>query len=411
MYSGFAACSVARAVDSQQEGLLRPTARPTLQSPAPVPPRMSMVKPARLSAPLITRKIKNTNSWEALQQVLDEDASNFNHIHISAALLHLAGMLAASSMDSIDESSRPHLRQSMRRQSSRQQLAQQKQQLAGGLQQAGTPRPPLPIPATKLQPHGAQALLRQLLSMAQQQLDFFDVQGISNTLYALAILRHHDLAMMEGLLAAVQYRLDTCRPQNLANIIWSCVTMSYTPIREWMALYYTGLEQCISAFKPQDISNTLWAFGRLEFNGAQYKVAPDIVAKLLMQAYNQLPDFSAQQLSNSLWGLARLGFAPNPYWLQGYMAASLARMDAMRPHELTSMAWAASRLCMQASEAWLNKLMQVCPLGSCLICMVCACWGCLSPAVQMRALLACTCFVAFVPMTHCMSARLHHCLL
>lgn len=40
----------------------------------------------------------------------------------------------------------------------------------------------------------------------------------------------------------VQYRLDMGTPQNLANIMWSCVVLGYMPDREWMVVYYYALD-------------------------------------------------------------------------------------------------------------------------------------------------------------------------
>jgi len=45
----------------------------------------------------------------------------------------------------------------------------------------------------------------------------------------------------------------------------------------------------LHAFGPVDVANTVWAFGRLQFNGQQYRVAPDIVRKMLQQAFVVLP--------------------------------------------------------------------------------------------------------------------------
>lgn len=43
-----------------------------------------------------------------------------------------------------------------------------------------------------------------------------------------------------------------------------------------------------------DVANTAWAFGRLQRYGTQYRVAPDIVRKLLQQAAAVLPRLEIQ---------------------------------------------------------------------------------------------------------------------
>jgi len=202
--------------------------------------------------------------------------------------------------------------------------------------------------------------MERLLGMAILQLDAFDVQGIANTIHVMTVCEWHDHRLLESLLAAVQYKLDTGRPQNLSNILWGSVTMGYTPGREWMSLFYKALCAQITGFNAQDISNTLLAFGRMEFNGMQYKVAAEVVNRLLQQAFGRMTEFSPQQLVNSAWGLARLGFVPSPAWSQQFMASTLSCMHQLKPQELSSLAWSLSRLRMVPDAAWTQEFLLAC---------------------------------------------------
>eukprot|EP00983_Pelagomonas_calceolata_P100187 1158537-Pelagomonas_calceolata.AAC.9 len=135
----------------------------------------------------------------------------------------------------------------------------------------------------------------------------------------------------------------------------------------------------LHAFGPVDVSNTVWAFGRLQFNGKQYRVAPDIVRKLLQQAYSVLPQLEPQvraahlanmqwglarlkvqrvhHLANTLWGLARLGFVPGPMWSQAFLNATGPKLLAMHAHELCSLAWAVGKLRMAPGPVWVSQLL------------------------------------------------------
>lgn len=347
-----------------------------------------MLRPQGVSAPVITKRIKQTQTWQELEEVIDEHSANLNHIHISAAILHLARLAVTRDQEtrasshpqqsynrgsedgSAPSTSYPQLPSEHQRKHRREA---QTQRLRG--QRPGQPaaQPPIPDPAPTLEdvvsptlsstsvllPAGTHQLLRRLLTLAQQRMEIFDVQGISNIIYALALFQHHDMMLLEGLLAAVQYRLDTGTPQNLANIMWGAINLGYTPDRDWISLYYGALDVQVVNFGPQDISNTLWAFGNMQIKGTQYKVSPDVINKLLQQAFPQLHGFRPQHLANTVWGLARLGFCPSPAWLQQFFAASSAKMDQMNASELSSLAWAVHRLRVVPEDTWTARLLQV----------------------------------------------------
>ena len=203
-------------------------------------------------------------------------------------------------------------------------------------------------------------MFMQLLDMAQQQLDTFDVQGIANTVYVLAVFQHRNQQLLDSLMAAVQYRLDICTPQNLTNIIWAVAMLGYTPEREWMAVYYDAIDARSSRFGPQDVANTLWAYGRLRFEGQQYKVSPGVVNRMLQQAFRRMHEFTPQHLSNSAWGLARLSFAPGEIWGKQFFVSSLVRMESFQARELCSMGWAASRLQLLPDAAWISAYLLAC---------------------------------------------------
>ncbi|KAF5830313.1 hypothetical protein DUNSADRAFT_14767 [Dunaliella salina] len=418
-------------------GFLRPVARNRVSEPFPLlplhqhatdtskapsdsPMRSTSYKPLRASAPLITKRIKQTRTWYELEALVAEESRNFNHVHASAALLHLTKLLQGlaggsaghsphsksndgSSMYSpsfseatagsrststdlslgdshaqslhtfVDTNSSQQQQQQQQRQilsppPSEQQRQQQLQQQQQQQQETLLHGPPNPVsrssrPTTSVdlaqQPPRVLALLHTLLRIVRREMPVMDVQGVSNTLYSLAVLRWPDMSLVEELMAAVQYRLDMSKPQNLANIIWSCVVLGYMPEQDWMVMYYRALDIRLHAFGPVDVSNTLWAFGRLQFDGKQYRVAPNVVRKLLQQAYSVLPHLEPQHMANTLWGLARLGFVPGPMWSQAFLNATGPKLLAMHAHELSSLAWAVGKLRMAPGPVWVSQLLLV----------------------------------------------------
>lgn len=290
------------------------------RSPSPPPSNPQAVKPSYVSAPIIMRKLQKANTLPELRHVIDTYEQQLNHIHISAAVVHYTRL------------------------------------------HKPTPPPPAshhtshPATATAIAPD---PFLIQLLRHASNQLDSFDIRGIANTLHSLATLKHRDPYLLQRLLATAQFRLDLATPQNLANILWSAVTLGHTPEPEWMAQYYTAIELTINDYKPQDVANTLWAFGRMVYEGEQYRVSSDVVSTLLKQSYQRLHEFTPQHLANSVFGLAKLGFVPNALWAEAFLAVSQARLGSMRGEELVSTVWAARKLSLKPTQAWLDAVTEV----------------------------------------------------
>ncbi|GAX73300.1 hypothetical protein CEUSTIGMA_g754.t1 [Chlamydomonas eustigma] len=308
---------------------------------------LKVQRPESISAPLITTYIKRSSSVVELQKVVDAHGPTFNAIHISASLIHLVNVSHTSSMN-LHESRNAsmHIKGTQ---------ASEKQDMTCSM---------------------TEALLLKLLRMVLPSLKDFDIQGLSNVMYAMAKMSHNETHLLESVLTAAQYQLDMGKPQNLSNILWSCACLAHVPDREWMALFYDAFDATIIQFNPQDISNTFWAFAKLEdasmmkghataststSNTARhvFKVPVSVLTKLVNRARPQLPSFLPKQLTNSLWALAKLGVAVPSSWMQQFAAASLLRLRQQKfsPQELSQLIGAVSKLRVQMGKEWMEAFL------------------------------------------------------
>lgn len=89
-------------------------------------------------------------------------------------------------------------------------------------------------------------------------------------------------------------------PQETATIAWSMAVLGFTNDR-LMAVLALNIAKKIEAFNSQDISNSMWAFAKLEWYSIQVASAvADEVGKRTAQ------HFSSQSLVNILWAFAHL---------------------------------------------------------------------------------------------------------
>ena len=87
-------------------------------------------------------------------------------------------------------------------------------------------------------------------------------------------------------------------------------------------------------FNPQNLANTLWAYGKLDHDpGAQLL---DIFCQCILR---ELGKFSAQNTSNMLWAFARLGHNPGPLLLDAAAKHATQNVTAFAPQ-----VWGASCL-------------------------------------------------------------------
>lgn len=252
------------------------------------------------------------------------------------------------------------------------------------------------------------SLLPALLARAAGLMEAraFGEQALSNTLYALACLRHApDDAWMLASVHALAACMETMQPQHVSNVLWAYAKLDYYPGDDAITALLASAESKLPAFTPQALCNTLWALATLQYvppavsgqAGSGAVAAEGALAQLVQRLMRVALAgmLSAQDVSNALWAAARLeqasrGELPNgtdglvvavqtlqysggtaggraappaEERMYGRLAATLVQastlqLHAYSPQALANSAWAVSALRLTPPPDWALALAQ-----------------------------------------------------
>jgi hypothetical protein len=102
------------------------------------------------------------------------------------------------------------------------------------------------------------------------------------------------------------------------------VALGIAPDSHWLALFCAASEEALPDFNPQNLSNTVWALGRL-----QHAPPPSWAAAFLGALRTKMGAFSAVQLSDTLYGLSQLGLRPEQGLLARLLVACAGSVNVM----------------------------------------------------------------------------------
>ena len=200
--------------------------------------------------------------------------------------------------------------------------------------------------------------------------DAFIPQGVSNSMWALAVLKKHELQRTGGdgsgvsandgnknaepvcgiaaetAVAFSEYILSPgaasgFKSMELSNIIWAISTMRCHVSREvGKTLDAAVVQACDDAphmFSTQSVANILWAAGNTPELVPLSTAALDRLAKM---TYAKFPEFTTQGLANTLWGFASANYHPGEGLFEEIRREWTAKGDGYSVIELNNMLWA-----------------------------------------------------------------------
>lgn len=291
----------------------------------------------------LTWRIKNASSWLQLLETCALYLPQFNALHYSALITHIAQIHRPSDLQD------PHF----------------------------------------------QVFLTQTITNVSNASNHFDARGLANLIWALCKLGYKpNNAWFTKFANISNAKLLDCGPQELANTIWALAKLSYCPKDAWMGAFWEASMLRLPTFSPQAQSMVLWS-------AASLGVRPPKpwLAKFWDLTVSSLDQYSQQGLANVAFAAARLQLSPPPAWQAALLAAvaahisirsnggdqattqsiatlmlSLAKMGIrppatlarsmlssfrrhvgdVTPHQLTLMVWSVARLNLQPPADWLN---------------------------------------------------------
>lgn len=380
---------------------------------APIPVAAAAAAPASLESRHLMVNIKQCATWQQLQRLVRQhSSSDFNSLHASALLTHLAQLSSRSRRASAATPSAKGAAAAKRRQS-------------GGIQQSAQPGPEyshlvstacdmvrercgqlgarqvancmwalskLP-PSAEQDPLGRRGpspvLVEQLVLRASEHWHSFNGQELANLVYALAALQHrprrdwlHAFAevlgrvvqslkpqevsnvlyafrklrfgapeeLLQQLLQRIQAMMPECSVQDCVVALHACAAQRRPIDSVWLAAFFEATGNRLPLFNSQDVANTLHSLAVLG-------VEPPLpwLERLLDCCEPKLKQFSAQECSNTLYALALMGAAPPAEWMSAFWRCSMTKLGAASAQELSVMVWAAGKLLLRPDEEWLQQ--------------------------------------------------------
>ena len=137
---------------------------------------------------------------------------------------------------------------------------------------------------------------------APSKLEEFTTQNLSNYFWSLGSRRvKKSRSSLDALMGIYSTLLPQFKPQELANVTWSCARLQY-----YNAQFLDRIGDLVSSkmdsFQGQNLSNILWAFGKLRHLHKRLMYTASLAAP------SKMSSFSHQHLSNILWSYATLNF-------------------------------------------------------------------------------------------------------
>lgn len=200
----------------------------------------------------LTQSIKFSENLVQLSSIIVEHGNEFNAIHSSAAITHVAQMVE------------------------RRNVTPREMRMLSGL-------------------------LGRLVELIRHTVQLYEARGVANTIHALGTLEYYDKELVVLLLDRAEGNAMASKPQHLSNTFWGLAKLKHQPASRWLEGALGACMSCLTEFSAQELSNLLWAIATLRI-----KVSNMWLDNFCMQVKRRLPTMTAQGITNILWSLASL---------------------------------------------------------------------------------------------------------
>jgi hypothetical protein len=191
-----------------------------------------------------------------------------------------------------------------------------------------------------------QELLRLVRSFSEKQQ--FDPQHVANTTHGIAKL--HEAGRLDAADGSVDDALaaletdttrvaPTMKPQEVSNTVWAYVALRRMPDDKTWAALETAARRVAQEMNPQNVANVMWAYSKLE------RMPDDTTWAALETAAGRVArEMNPLDVAHVMWAYARLGRVPNDKtWAALNTAAGRVARD-MNSQNLANALWASATL-------------------------------------------------------------------
>jgi len=157
--------------------------------------------------------------------------------------------------------------------------------------------------------------------------------------WSFATLKRRNLALFGSLARELCKNVHLMKPQELSNTLWAFAKCNYAHAELFQVLGSTIREALRTTdFKPQEISNTAWAFATV---GVAH---PELFRCIEEVSLRQQANMAPQNVANLLWAFAKLKVNPSDRFVNTLLDAMLKRLPQYKTAELSAACWAMSEL-------------------------------------------------------------------
>ena len=118
--------------------------------------------------------------------------------------------------------------------------------------------------------------------------------------------------------AAAVARISEFNPQDFSNLIWAFAKLNHTPGPTFQVEFEEAALDNMRSFNTQNLSNTAYAYAALDLPGAR-----NILPFVSVHLADRLSECRPQELVMVLWAYARCNFDPGPDAMAGIEAAAM----------------------------------------------------------------------------------------
>eukprot|EP00927_Polykrikos_kofoidii_P021182 TRINITY_DN20133_c0_g1_i1.p1 TRINITY_DN20133_c0_g1~~TRINITY_DN20133_c0_g1_i1.p1 ORF type:complete len:1061 (+),score=170.97 TRINITY_DN20133_c0_g1_i1:170-3352(+) len=179
----------------------------------------------------------------------------------------------------------------------------------------------------------------------------FKVQCLSTAAWAFATLQKRSSQLFTSIALELVSRACEMKSQEISNTLWAFAKVNAGGKRFPHGALFEALSAAalrgsfIWQFKVQELSNTVWAFATIGMHD------PRLFAVVAEVAVARRRELATQHVANILWAFARLKESETSTTLvPALLEIALENLSSTKPQELTALIWASAQMCPVRAE-------------------------------------------------------------
>lgn len=187
------------------------------------------------------------------------------------------------------------------------------------------------------------ALLEAIAGRSVDIIRTFQWQDLANSYWAFAKLQVMHTPFLCEVSEVARMRMANADPQNISNLAWSLAALKIEDGALMDCLSSSALAM-MNQFEMQEVSNTVWALAHLQRSDVPLLKALSIRASTCHRAGN------VQNLTNTAWAFATLRFRGTTMLFHALAREAIATVEQFREQDVSIVAWAYGRMEVRDAE-------------------------------------------------------------